>query len=239
MSIHISGNEPHIDPDLRAGIIKRLVQIILLILFQAALLFLAAGSFDWGWAWGFVLLNVGMITLNMTILLNYRPETIAERVEAEGIKNWDKVVGGLWALAYFVGLLLIAGLDWRFDWTGSIGLIWHGLGLVFFILGGILVSWAMIANAYFATVARVQEGQTVCHSGPYQTVRHPGYGGAIIQSLALPLLLGSFWALIPGGLAALLMVVRTALEDSALQEELPGYETYAQRVRYRLLPGIW
>jgi protein-S-isoprenylcysteine O-methyltransferase Ste14 len=70
-------------------------------------------------------------------------------------------------------------------------------------------------------------------------VRHPGYVGAIIQSLATPLLLGSLWALIPGGVAAILMVTRTALEDQTLHQELDGYQDYAQQVRYRLLPGIW
>jgi len=70
-------------------------------------------------------------------------------------------------------------------------------------------------------------------------VRHPGYIGAIIQSLALPLMLGSHWALIPGGLAALLIVARTALEDRTLLDELDGYKQYAEHVRYRLLPGIW
>ncbi len=239
MSINISNNERPLKPGLRAGIIKRVVQVILLILFQTVVLFLAAGSFDWDWAWAFVLLNVATVTLNMTILLNYHPETIAERAGTEGMKGWDKIVGGLWGLTYFVGLLLVAGLDWRFGWSGPLNLFWHWLGIVIFILGGALFSWAMIANAYFATVARVQEGQTICSSGPYQFVRHPGYAGAVIQSLGLPLLLGSLWALIPGGLAVLLMVARTALEDSTLQEELPGYEVYAQQVQYRLLPGVW
>jgi protein-S-isoprenylcysteine O-methyltransferase Ste14 len=99
----------------------------------------------------------------------------------------------------------------------------------------------MISNAHFATVVRVQadRGHAVCHTGPYRFVRHPGYIGGIIQSLALPLVLGSLWAFIPGVLAALLLVARTALEDQTLQEELPGYTEYVQQVHYRLLPGVW
>lgn len=99
----------------------------------------------------------------------------------------------------------------------------------------------MISNDYFAAIVRMQEewGQTVCAGGPYRFVRHPGYVGAIIQSLTTPFLLGSLWALIPGGIAALLMIACTVLEDSMLRAELDGYEDYARRVRYRLLPGLW
>jgi len=101
----------------------------------------------------------------------------------------------------------------------------------------------MVSNAYFSTVVRIQEerGHAVCTSGPgpYRFVRHPGYAGAILQSLATPLLLGSLWALVPGGLAALLVVARTALEDRMLHEELEGYREYAAQVHYRLLPGVW
>lgn len=79
----------------------------------------------------------------------------------------------------------------------------------------------------------------MCTTGPYRFVRHPGYVGAIVQAFGAPLLLGSLWALIPGALAALLMIVRTALEDRMLRAELAGYAEYAQQVRFRLLPGIW
>jgi protein-S-isoprenylcysteine O-methyltransferase Ste14 len=99
----------------------------------------------------------------------------------------------------------------------------------------------MIANAYFSTAVRIQSdrGQTVCRSGRYRFVRHPGYVGFTLQSLGTPLLLGSLWALIPGLMAAVLMVVRTSFEDPMLQAELPGYREYTQQVRYRLVPGVW
>jgi len=99
----------------------------------------------------------------------------------------------------------------------------------------------MITNVYFSTVVRIQSdrGHTVCRSGPYRFVRHPGYAGAILQSLGIPFLLGTFWALIPGLIAAALMVIRTALEDRLLQAELPGYLDFVRDVRYRLMPGVW
>ncbi len=81
--------------------------------------------------------------------------------------------------------------------------------------------------------------QAAASAGPYRCVRHPGYVGAIGQSLGVPLLLGASWALVPGIIAAALMVLRTALEDRTLQHELAGYAEYARGVRYRLLPGIW
>jgi protein-S-isoprenylcysteine O-methyltransferase Ste14 len=174
-------------------------------------------------------------------MLRYTPETIAQRAESRGMKNWDKVVGGLWAVAYFIATLLVAGLHVRLGWPGQVALGVRIVAIAAFALGGALFSWAMMSNAYFSTVVRVQEdrGHAVCDAGPYRFVRHPGYVAAIVQSVAVPLILGSPWALIPGGLAALLMVVRTALEDKTLREELDGYREYAHQTRYRLLPGVW
>ena len=113
--------------------------------------------------------------------------------------------------------------------------------LVIAALGYALGTWSMAANAFFSTVVRVQEDRdhAVATAGPYHYVRHPGYAGSFAFELATPILLGSLWALVPGGLAALLLVIRTALEDRTLHNELDGYEAYAKRVRYRLLPGLW
>jgi protein-S-isoprenylcysteine O-methyltransferase Ste14 len=109
------------------------------------------------------------------------------------------------------------------------------------VLGYALFLWAMASNAFFAEGVRIQQerGHTVAAGGPYRYVRHPGYVGAILSQAATPFLLGSAWALIPSVASAALYVVRTYLEDQALRQELPGYEAYAQRTRYRLLPGVW
>ena len=241
MSLASSHNERRLGPDLKAGIAQRFVQVGVTDLSQAAVLILSSGRLNWGWAWVFIVLNLVGIAINATVLLRYSPETIAERAKADGMKDWDRVVAGLWAVTHFVLTMLIAGLDRRWGWTGLIGFAVHVAGAVAFVLGSALFSWAMISNAYLAAVVRIQEerGHTVCTSGPYRYVRHPGYVGAIAQSLDVPLMLGSLWSLIPGGLAVLLMTVRTALEDRTLHQELGGYRDYAQRVRYRLLPGIW
>jgi protein-S-isoprenylcysteine O-methyltransferase Ste14 len=224
-----------------AGIIARFGQVIVLLAFQAAILFLAAGQLDWMWAWVFMGIYLVGVCIMGAFLMRTSPETIAERGRAKGMRDWDKLVGGLWSLAQFIAIPLVAGLDVRFGWLPEASLAWHVVGAVLFALGLGIFGWAMITNAYFSTVARVQDdrGQTVCRSGPYQCVRHPGYIGAILQSLGIPLLLGSWWALIPGVPAAVLMGIRTCLEDRMLQAELPGYKDFTQEVRYRLIPGIW
>lgn len=233
-------HEQQRDLGLKAGIRKRFVQVFVTLAIQAAILFLAAGKLNWLWAWVYIGIYLVGAAINAAFMLRYSPETIAERAETRG-KGWDKVISGLGALMYFVLLLLVAGLDVRFGWTGQVALALHIAGAVAFVLGGTLFSWAMISNAYFSTVVRIQKERrhAVCTTGPYRFVRHPGYVGMMIQSVTLPLMFGSLWALIPGGLTALLMVVRTALEDKTLHEELGGYKDYARRVRYRLLPGIW
>lgn len=234
-------NEDRMDPALKAGIVKRIVQVALMILLQAAMLLLSSGHLTWVWAWIFIGLNLIVILISAPFMFSRNPETIAERGQEGDMKGWDKIVGGLWGLIYFILLLLVAGLDERFGWTGSIPLWIHIAGCFAFLLGGAFFSWAMISNAYFSTVVRIQEdrGHTVCDTGPYRFVRHPGYVGAILQSFALPLMLGSFWSLIPGGIAGVLMVIRTALEDRTLREELDGYRDYTRQTHYRLLPGIW
>jgi protein-S-isoprenylcysteine O-methyltransferase Ste14 len=157
------------------------------------------------------------------------------------MKDWDKVVGGLFGVMYFLVVPLVAGLDFRFGWTSGTALAVQLTGAAAFSLGFGLLIWAMVSNAHFATVVRIEQdrGHSVCTSGPYRFVRHPGYVGAMLHSLTVPLILGSLWTLVPGGMAALLLVVRTALEDRTLQEELDGYTAYAMQVRHRLIPGVW
>ncbi len=223
------------------GILARFTQVALLLLVQAAILFLAAGGLGWIWAWVFLGIYLVSVSINSAFLMRTSPETVAERGQAKETKDWDKLVSGLWSLAQFLVLPLVAGLDMRFGWTQSYSVSWHVAGAVLFAIGLGLFGWAMITNAYFSTAVRIQSdrGQTVCRTGPYQFVRHPGYIGTILQSLAIPFLLGSLWALIPGLTAAVLMLIRTSLEDRLLQAELPGYPDFVKAVRYRLVPGIW
>jgi protein-S-isoprenylcysteine O-methyltransferase Ste14 len=99
----------------------------------------------------------------------------------------------------------------------------------------------MVSNRFFAPVVRIQRdrGHTVATAGPYRIVRHPGYVGMVVCGIAVPLMLGSLWALILAVVGVGVAVLRTALEDRTLQNELEGYREYASRVRYRLIPGVW
>ena len=101
--------------------------------------------------------------------------------------------------------------------------------------------WATASNAYFSQIVRIQteRGHTVASGGPYRCVRHPAYAGAILYELAVPVLLASAWSAVPSVLAAILLILRTALEDRTLQSELIGYPEYTRKVLYRLLPGVW
>ncbi|MBZ5586697.1 MAG: isoprenylcysteine carboxylmethyltransferase family protein [Acidobacteriia bacterium] len=109
-------------------------------------------------------------------------------------------------------------------------------------MAGILLTfWAMVTNRFFSATVRIQEdrGHVVVDGGPYRHMRHPGYVGALAFTVASPVALGSWLALIPAVLTSALLVVRTALEDRTLRRELNGYREYANRVRYRLAPGVW
>jgi protein-S-isoprenylcysteine O-methyltransferase Ste14 len=135
----------------------------------------------------------------------------------------------------------VAGLDHRFVWSPVFPLWLIVLGFILTSLGYAFGVWAFVENRFFSSVVRIQtdRGHVVCDSGPYRLVRHPGYAGTILALLGIVLALGSVWTLIPAAVALIIAVVRTALEDQTLQEELPGYRDYARRVRYRLIPGIY
>jgi len=208
----------------------------------AAILFISSGRLDWVMAWVYLSLYVVGITIT-ALIITPDPELLAERAEIKprpDVKNWDTVLSSLFRLSFPV-TLLISGLDMRFGWTKSKPLAVQILALVVGVLGYGLIAWAMASNRFFTVYTRIQEerGHTVATAGPYQVVRHPGYVGMITLALAMPLVLGSLWALISAVSGALTMIVKTELEDRTLLEELDGYKEYAGRVRYRLLPGIW
>ena len=228
-------------PNTTAGILKRVGTVAIFLVLTAVILFVAAGRLNWTWAWVYLGISLLTVLINGTVMLRTSPETIAERGELKITERWDKVVSALYGLAMYLALPAVAGLDVRFGWTRDLSLTWHVAGAVALAAGVGLSAWAMIANAYFSTAVRIQtdRGHSVCDTGPYRFVRHPGYVGFDLQAIGLPFLLGSVWALIPGIMAAAFMIARTSLEDRTLQAELPGYADYVQKVRYRLIPGIW
>ncbi len=223
------------------GVRARFVEIAVGFAIQGAILFAGAGRLDWGWAWLYLGICTAAVAVNATILLRHSPDLIVERSRFGSMRRWDRDVSVAWSVFAYVVLPLVAALDARWGWSAALALPWRiaagaGLAATFALAG-----WAMAANAFFATQVRIQteRGHTVCTSGPYRFVRHPGYVGFILQGFATALLLGSFWALVPAAAAGALMVVRTALEDRTLRAELAGYPEYAVEVRWRLVPGVW
>jgi protein-S-isoprenylcysteine O-methyltransferase Ste14 len=226
---------------LAAGIVSRFAAIAVSFGVELAILFLAAGRTDWIWPWVWVGISLVVVLVNGSFLLRTSPETAAERGRPKEVKRWDAIVSGLWGVAIYLALPLVAGLDARWGWTRGLGVAWNVAGAVVYAAGLVLFGWAMITNAYFSTAARIQtdRGQTVCRSGPYRFVRHPGYSGTILQALGTALLFGSLWALLPAVAAWICMIVRTILEDRMLQNELAGYKDFVRDIPYRLVPGIW
>jgi protein-S-isoprenylcysteine O-methyltransferase Ste14 len=220
---------------------KRLVQIGFLVLIQAVALFASAWRWDWWNAWAYLSLYVAYLVFNAFILLGKHKELVEERAQVgEGAKGWDKIIGFITGIGGF-GILILAGLDERFGWAGNIPLWVQVAAMVLLGLSYPLFTWAMVSNKFFSTVVRIQKerGHTVESGGPYRYVRHPGYASLLFSYITIPLALGSLWACIPMLVLVVNLVVRTALEDRTLQNELDGYKEYAGRVRFRLIPGIW
>jgi protein-S-isoprenylcysteine O-methyltransferase Ste14 len=226
--------------DIDRGVVKRGLQLIISGAVLAVAMFLPAGTIKWWQAWAFLAIFFGTIIFNALFILRGDPGLIAERAETkENTKSWDRIVTSAITILTLL-VLVVAGFDVRFGWS-SVPPAVSVIGLLLIVAGDAVVSWGMAANRFFARVVRIQtdRGQEVCSSGPYRFVRHPGYAGMIVYSIALPFGLGSWWAIIPALLVAVGFVVRTALEDRTLQVELPGYAEYAARVRCRLAPGVW
>ena len=208
-------------------------------LFLGVILFVSAGRLDWPMAWAYTLVSAVDACLLVMVV---SPDLMRERSHPKAdAKAWDRVLAHLTGPLGSTARLIVSGLDRRFGWSLPVPFAGQMAGLVVFVLGMGLMTWAMIVNNFFSLVVRIQKdrGHTVVSSGPYAYVRHPGYVGGALFQLATPVMLGTWWALVPSGLAVCLMVIRTALEDKTLQAELDGYKDYAARVRYRLLPGVW
>jgi protein-S-isoprenylcysteine O-methyltransferase Ste14 len=204
-------------------------------------LFWSAGRIDWWPAWGSLAVMAAWIAATAIIVLRFNPDLLAERMRpAEGAESWDTAIVSLLGLMQLVRYIL-AGLDQRFGWTGDFPLAVQITALIVCALGYAMFVWATACNAFFSKVYRIQSerGHVVVTNGPYRRLRHPAYFGAILYELAVPILLASWWALIVSGLSAIMLILRTALEDRTLQAELAGYADYARQVRYRLFPGVW
>jgi protein-S-isoprenylcysteine O-methyltransferase Ste14 len=223
---------------------RQWIGLIAVYLLIPLILFVCGGDFGWWQAWIYALLIVAAGVGGRILGERRHPGLTAERQNVEKIQNakaWDKVLAPLMALSISFPLVIVSGLDHRFGWSPVFPLWLIVLGIFFTGLGYAISAWAFIENRFFSSVVRIQKdrGHAVCDSGPYRIVRHPSYAGNVLPLLGIVLALGSLWTLIPAAVALVIAVIRTALEDRTLQEELPGYKEYALRVRYRLFPGIY
>lgn len=204
-------------------------------------LFGGAGTLAWPAAWVFVSMLVAGGAFTLCVLAPRSPELIAERSRVQpGTKRWDRVLAPIAALTPMV-VCATAALDRRLGWRPGVDARVSIASALVLAAGMALVYWAMYQNTYFAATVRIQHerGHRVISSGPYRLVRHPGYLGALLTFVALPLELGSPWAAVPGAAGVAFLVLRTWLEDRALTEELPGYTEFKTRTKRRLIPLLW
>jgi protein-S-isoprenylcysteine O-methyltransferase Ste14 len=208
--------------------------------FYGLMLFLAAGTLNWPGAWIYLVLFL-LVLIASSLFTDAELLRDERGVGQAGRKGWDLGLVSVYGIVTTIAVPILAGFDWRYGWSEAIPFWLNLLAIILYTLGWAFNLWAMAGNRYFSKVFRIQHerGHQVVDRGPYRHVRHPGYVGGIIHNLGTPLLLGSWWALIPASLAALLLVIRTGLEDRTLQSELEGYTEYSQRTRYRLVPGVW
>lgn len=231
--------------NLRATLVTpRVVAMLLRVLIVIPMLpLIISGRWGWWEAWAYVLVSAVGFVLSRWLAARRHPDLIAERarfMQQDDAKPWDRLLAPLVALGSVV-ILVVAGLDARLGWSPPFDLSVRLAGLAGVIAGYVLGSYALMENRFFSGMVRIQRdrGHRVVSGGPYRWVRHPGYAGAIATYLALPPLLHSMWAWLPALALAAVLIVRTHLEDATLQGELEGYQDYAARVRYRLLPGVW
>jgi protein-S-isoprenylcysteine O-methyltransferase Ste14 len=214
------------------------------VLLVPATLMVASGDPGWWMGWLYSALGVGAIVISRLIVLRKSPDTLQERArfaEAEDVASGDRAlvlviaIIGPWIVA------LVSGLDHRLGWPPPLPAALQIVGVAALTLGYSLAVWAMVVNEFFSAVVRIQSdrGHRVVERGPYASIRHPAYAGAILSTLGGPIMLDTVWSLIPGVVILVAILLRTQLEDRTLQTSLPGYPDYASRVRDRLLPGVW
>ena len=204
---------------------------------MALLLFLPAGSWGYWQAWLFLGLLFVPMTCVATWLLVREPELLAKRLSSKEQEKAQRQVVALSALMFVAGFLL-AGFDQRFGWSEMPAWV-VAIAAVVMLCGYGLYAEVMRENAYLSRTVEVQENQKVISTGLYGIVRHPMYAATLVLYLAMPIVLGSWVALIPFLAYPLIIARRIRNEEQVLEEGLAGYREYEQQVRYRLIPFIW
>lgn len=205
--------------------------------------FLIAGRWNWWQIWVYLIVTILAAVISRQIALKNHPDLIQERAkfrENKGIPTWDRIL--VYLVVYLpLFTLFVAALDNRLGWSGKSSLAVNVIGILLIVAGSAFSTWAFAVNQYFSSIVRIQtdRGHHVIEAGPYSIIRHPGYFGGLLAMVGLPFLTGSMWAWIPCIAGMISILLRTYLEDRFLWKELPGYEDYSNRVKHRIIPGIW
>ena len=207
------------------------------LLLVCLLIFLPAGTLHYTGGW----LLIGLLFVPMLIagfiMLFKTPDFLAKRLDIKEKQAAQKGVVALSGLM-FIGGFVVAGLDFRFGWSRIPAPVIIAASVLFLIAYG-LYAEVMRENAYLSRTIKVEEGQTVVDTGLYGIVRHPMYMATVLLFLMIPVILGSWYALIIFTAYPAIIIVRLKDEEDLLTRELPGYEAYKEKVKYRLFPYIW
>jgi protein-S-isoprenylcysteine O-methyltransferase Ste14 len=233
-------NPAEVDGRVMKSVLRQSLLSLLGFLLVLGLALFLPGGIGWWQGWLFFLVFVLEIALAALYLWRRNPEIFVARSKIHsGTKPWDKVVI-FFLFSSLMTIFPVAGLDSRFQWS-AVPTWLIVLGYVLWTIGMLGSIWVEAVNKFAEPSVRIQteRGHTVVDTGPYRLVRHPMYATAFLLFFGFALALGSFWGLVPAAVASLVLIVRTALEDRMLQNELVGYRQYAQRVCYRLVPHVW
>lgn len=218
-------------------LINALVKFTCGLLLVGLLIFWPAGTISYTNGWLFIgLLFIPMLIAGF-VMLKKSPELLKKRLDAKEKQAVQKGVLAFSGLIFVVGFV-VAGLDFRFGWSHMPAWV-TGAAAVLFLIAYILYAEVMRENAYLSRTIKVEQGQTVVDTGLYGIVRHPMYAVTVLLFLMIPLLLGSWYALIAFAFYPVIIIVRLKDEEALLTRELPGYEAYKEKVKYRLIPYIW
>ena len=218
-------------------LIEALTKFICGLLLVGLLIFLPAGTLRYTYGWLFVALLFIPMLIAGFVMLAKSPEFLKKRLDAKEKQATQKGVLAFSGLMFIVGFV-VAGLDYRFGWSRMPSWVVIAASLLF-LAAYALYAEVMRENAYLSRTIRVEEGQTVVDTGLYGIVRHPMYAVTVLLFLMIPLILGSWYALIAFVFYPAVIIVRLKDEEELLTKELPGYEEYKQKVKYRIIPFIW
>lgn len=199
--------------------------------------FLTAGTINYWEAWVYMAILVTPMIIFLIYLIKHDPELLERRMRTKEQETGQKIIVKF-SVLFFILIYLIPGFDKRFGWS-TVSVIIIILADIIVLAGYLLFVRVLMENSYASRIVEVERQQQVITTGPYKIVRHPLYSAVLLMYVFSPLALGSYWAMIGSVLLILILVARIKNEEKVLLRELEGYRDYLQKIKYRLVPGIW